>query len=794
MSRPAHDGALEWLLAGHGVVLLWWPVFAEDGPVRCACGRARCPSIGKHPIAQLHPHGLKDAFSATDDGVSKLERGFIDYPDANYGIVTHGLAVLDFDAAKGGLEDKRRMEDEHGSLPGRRHLTGKAADGRRGEHVICRQGGTPMTNRNQGLRLAGYNGVDIRGDGGYIVGPGSMHPSGLRYEVAGGDIEPFPDWLAALVTGEGPTKVSPRPSVASDETTGPPGPGGALEAASGTFDTKAIFQGVAAGGRDDASYRFACSMRAKRVPEPEARARMEEAWRAMEQPPGDEFPLEAALEKVPRAYAKFPEGHSPEFEAALSMGVVKGPTVSTRLIQIAEETHEFFQSQEGQPYALPREGAPVALPLRGSRSFRARLAAAYYASAGKVPNNGALADALTVLEGWALAAPRRKVAVRLAAHEGGVVLDLGDDTGRAVVVRPGAWELVERSPVIFRRSGLTAAIPEPVGGGSLDDMRGLLNIGDEAWSLLVGYMAAAWVPDIPHPVLWFTGEQGVGKTSAMRMIASLLDPSPALTRTAPRDIEAWIVAATDSLVIPVDNVSAIPAWFSDAICRTATGDALIRRQLYTDNDLVINAIQRVVVLNGIGVGSLRGDLGDRLVPVPLERIPDHERRLDREIQIEWDALRPGLVGALLDLLAAVLARLPEVELGAKPRMADFACVLAAVDAVRGTESLQTYLASRDAISEQVVEGDDVAAAVIELVRRRATQATTDGDAAFVGTASELLRQLIPPERPGRDWPRNAQQMAVALSRIAPDLARVGIQSRPPTSHKRKEWKLWLGDA
>jgi hypothetical protein len=133
-------------------------------------------------------------------------------------------------------------------------------------------------------------------------------------------------------------------------------------------------------------------------------------------------------------------------------------------------------------------------------------------------------------------------------------------------------------------------------------------------------------------------------------------------------------------------------------------------------------------------------------------------------------------------------------LGAKPRMADFACVLAAVDAVRGTESLQIYLASRDSISEQVVEGDDVAAAVLALVRSRADQATTDGDAALVGTASELLRQLTEPERPGKDWPRNGQQMSVALRRVAPDLARMGVQSRPPSSNKRKVWRLWLGDA
>jgi hypothetical protein len=441
-------------------------------------------------------------------------------PERNIGVVLDDLVLLDGDPRHGAPASPADL-----GLPvTRTHRTGGG-----GWHLFF---ALPPDLDDRVLRryvTRWFPGVDVKvGSGHLAVWPPSVHPeTKVSYEVLDDrDPVPFPlGWMAS----EGPTKVSPRPSVASDETTGPPGPGGALEAASGSFDTKAIFQGVAAGGRDNASYKFACFMRAKGVPEADARALMETAWHAMEQPPGDEFPLEAALEKVPRAYAKFPEGHSPEFEAAVSVGLAKGPTVAATLVRMAEETYEFFQSQEGGTYAIPRDGIQVAQPLRGRQGMQPRLAAAYRASVGRIANAAALQDALTTLEGLALDAPRRTVELRLAAHEGSVVLDLGDDTGRVIVVRPGAWEPLERSPVLFRRSKLTSAIPEPVRGRPLDDMRGILNIGDEAWSLLVGYMAAAWVPDIPHPVLWLTGEQGVGKTSAMQIIASLLDPSAGRT-------------------------------------------------------------------------------------------------------------------------------------------------------------------------------------------------------------------------------------------------------------------------
>ena len=57
-----------------------------------------------------------------------------------------------------------------------------------------------------------------------------------------------------------------------------------------------------------------------------------------------------------------------------------------------------------------------------------------------------------MLAGSALDAEPEQVVLRLAAIEDGIVIDFGDSDGRAVVVRPGQWEVVERSPVLFRRT------------------------------------------------------------------------------------------------------------------------------------------------------------------------------------------------------------------------------------------------------------------------------------------------------------------------------------------------------
>ena len=101
--------------------------------------------------------------------------------------------------------------------------------------------------------------------------------------------------------------------------------------------------------------------------------------------------------------------------------------------------------------------------------------------------------------GEALDASPEQVELRVAKYKDGVVIDLGDPSGRAVVVVPGKWELVDRSPVIFRRTPMTAPLPEPMHIEGQRDLRSFLNVTDESWPLVWGWMIAAFMPSIPHP-------------------------------------------------------------------------------------------------------------------------------------------------------------------------------------------------------------------------------------------------------------------------------------------------------
>jgi hypothetical protein len=436
-----------------------------------------------------------------------------------------------------------------------------------------------------------------------------------------------------------------------------------------------------------------------------------------------------------------------------------GDSQASRLVALALSRYRLLRGEDGRLYATELDGPAIAYSLRGRDALRTRLAGAYYDATGQTANGGAVSDALAVLEGRAERTEPEAVALRVATAPGGwVVLDLGTADGRCVLIGPGGWQIAERSPVLFRRSALTSPLPDPQRGGTLDGLRDLINVEEAGFRLIAGWLVAALLPDIPHPILSICGEQGTAKTTAARLAVSLVDPSPAPVRTPPREMRSWAAAASASWIVALDNVSSVPAWFSDTLCKAVTGDGIVERALHTDDDITVLTFRRCIALTTIDAGRLAGDLAERLLPVELQAIPTDQRRPDAEIAAAFAGARPAVLGALLDLTAAVLAALPGVHLAELPRMADFARVLGALYQACGWDTLATYTeAIRDA-ARAVLDSDPLAQAVCALVERHDWQ----------GTHDELL-DAITPERPGRDWPKTPRGLSGRLKRLAPAL-------------------------
>ena len=106
----------------------------------------------------------------------------------------------------------------------------------------------------------------------------------------------------------------------------------------------------------------------------------------------------------------------------------------------------------------------------------------------------------------------------------------------------------------------------------------------------------------------------------------------------------------------MDNLSSMTKTTADALCRLTSGTGASVRQNYTDMDEVSFTATRPVIINGIPDLTLRPDLGDRTLSVDFRPIPDRQRRAERELQEQFKAMQPSVLGALMDLASLALRR------------------------------------------------------------------------------------------------------------------------------------------
>ena len=269
-----------------------------------------------------------------------------------------------------------------------------------------------------------------------------------------------------------------------------------------------------------------------------------------------------------------------------------------------------------------------------------------------------------------------------------------------------------------------------------------------------------------------SGEQGSAKSTFSAILRALLDPNTAPLRALPREDRDLFIAACNGHVLAFDNVSALPAWISDTLCRLATGGGFALRQLYTDQDEVLFVAARPMILNGIEGIVTRPDLADRAVFLTLEPIPEERRRPEQALWAAFDTERPRLLGVLLDAVVEGLKRLPETRLEKLPRMADFALWASACETAlwpAGT-FLSAYRSNLDEAVEGVIDADPLATAV------RAMMATRT---VWTGTASDLLGALagVVGERvaKSKSWPDGPRALAGRLRRAATFLRKIDIE-------------------
>ncbi len=355
-------------------------------------------------------------------------------------------------------------------------------------------------------------------------------------------------------------------------------------------------------------------------------------------------------------------------------------SVAERLKDLALDHAELFTTPDGTAYALVTDSGRRDCYKVASTPFR-RWLAGLAEGQGIAANKNAVGDAVFAVEARAFRdGVKRDVHLRVARVGGRIYVDLADHLGRVVEVTADGWRTLTECPVPFVRHENMAPLPVPEPGGTLQDLRQFLNVEDEEFPLVRGFILDCYKAVGPYTVLLINGEQGSAKSTATKILRQVIDPvHKALARRLQRDEYELAIAAQRNAVLFFDNVSSLPQWLSDAIASLATGSGFAVRTLYSQDEETVYGNAVPICFNGIPDFAESSDLLDRAIRVTLPRIPDEMRLSEDEFEPAFQAVRPRILGAIFDAVSAGLRNYDDVKLESLPRMARSARWIAACE-------------------------------------------------------------------------------------------------------------------
>ena len=354
------------------------------------------------------------------------------------------------------------------------------------------------------------------------------------------------------------------------------------------------------------------------------------------------------------------------------------------------------------------------------------------------PSGEVIKTALTVIEGKAcFDGPMIHLANRVTEHEGAIWYDLADKEWRAVRVSKEGWQIISEPPILFRRYAHQKAQKEPLQDGDLKLLLDYLNVDNENKRLLLlVWVVACFIPNIPHPILIIYGAQGAAKTSLCRCLKRIGDPSELETVGFPKESNEFVQLLAHHWCVVFDNISHLSTNNSDALSKAVTGDGFSKRELYSDDDDVIYSFRRCIVINGINLVATKPDILERSILLELERVPEGKRRAEKEMLAGFEKDLPKILGGIFNVLQKAMQIEPTLELSSMPRMADFARWGCAISQALGYTQEKFLTAYQENINSQ---NDEV---LLESLVAVLLQDFMDDKVSWHGTPTLLRNELI----------------------------------------------------
>jgi len=521
--------------------------------------------------------------------------------------------------------------------------------------------------------------------------------------------------------------------------------------------------------------------------------------------------LEKAREK---GYIKTGETEKPkktqkvEVDEHFEEGEKKQSQADKLVILASSQCKEFFHDATRTGYVqIIQEGVRHTMPIR-SRSFKAWLANLLWQAEGKAPGTEGIYGAINVLEAKALFEGKKYALYnRVAPANDGIWIDMADEQWRAIKVTSEGWEIVDNPPILFKRYSHQLPLVEPSPGGDPWRLLDFFNVDPTDTDTQLTLLCTAisfLIPLIPHPIPILHGIQGSGKTWVFKLLRRLLDPSCIEVLALPRDERERVQQLDHHWLAFYDNVTSIPWWMSDTLCRAATGGGFTKRELYSDDDDIIYNFKRCVGLNGINIAAQRGDLLDRSLLVGLQNIPKEKRRTEEKLLTEFEECKAEILGGFLDTLVKAMEIYPSVNPKGLFRMADFTrwgCAISIALGKTEKDFIDAYETKVKAQIEEAAHASPVATVLLDYMEKQEQNwmDMQEKDSnwkmtywyRWEGTPTDLFTTLsnhakaLDISTRQKSWPKAPHVLVRQLNELAPSLKSLGWEVTTKWSERQK---------
>jgi len=415
------------------------------------------------------------------------------------------------------------------------------------------------------------------------------------------------------------------------------------------------------------------------------------------------------------------------------------------------------------------------LPIQ-SNDFKSFISNIYWEKTHMAANSESLRAAINILEAKAkYESVRHKLSPRVARLNNAIWYNLGD--GAAVKITKEDWQIIENPPILFRpyKHQKVQIRPERASIDLTSEIFKFVRIldGDQR-TLFIAKLTTDLVPDIPHPIDVIHGPQGSCKSTIQKLKKDLIDPSRIPITSLYGSKNDFVQTLHKHHNIVLDNQSYISSEQSDQLCRAVTGEGISKRKLYTDDDEIIFNIKNCISINGINVIASKPDLLQRCLIFSTSIIPPEERMNEYELWVEFEKVKPKLLGAYFSLLSKAMCEYENVKLDWKPRMADFAHWGSAVSKALGFDEkffIKIYRENMQVQNEEALEASPIAQTIVKLMENRERYEDSPSN-----LLSELdnIASILRLDNKDRRYPRSPKTLWKRIKEIETNLLEVGI--------------------